>query len=66
MLAVPFSRETNLPDLLHHNLAIGIESSLHANALAFELRDVALVVDVIGFARIILQHVFVTLLHNRS
>ena len=66
VLAVPFSRETNLPDLLHQNLAIGIESSLHANALAFELRNVALVVDVIGLARIIFQHILVALLHNCS
>jgi hypothetical protein len=52
--------------LLHHDLATRIERALYADALAFELGNVGLVVDVVGLPGIILQHVLVALLHNRS
>ena len=54
------------PNLLHHDLATRIERALYADALAFELGNVGLVVDVVGLSGIILQHVLVALLHNRS
>jgi hypothetical protein len=60
-----FSRKTNR-SLLHHDLAAGIELALHAYALAFELGNIGLVIDVIRLASVIFQHVLVALLHNRA
>jgi len=53
--------------LLHHDLvAARVQRTLHAHSLAFELGYFGLVVDVIGLARVIFQHVLVALLYDSS
>ena len=53
--------------LLHQDLAAAVvQLTLHPDALAFELGNVGLMIDVVGLARVIFQHVLVAGLHNRS
>ncbi len=53
--------------LLYLNFLSGlIQRALHAHALAFELRDIRLMIDVVGLAGIVLQNVLVALLFNGS
>ena len=58
--------QRNKPNLLHHDLATRIERALYADALAFELGNVSLMIDIVGLPGVILQHILVALLHNRS
>ena len=54
-------------NLFHKDLrATWIERALYAHALAFELLHVVLVVDVVGFAAVIFQHVLVAVLLHRA
>src|SRR5689334_3777639 len=61
-----FSPENRCESLLHHDLAVRIERALYADALAFKLRHVGLMVDVIHLAGVVFQHVLVTLLYDGS
>src|SRR5579872_4123836 len=60
-------RQLDYKNLLHRDLvACLVKRAAHAHALAFELGNFRLMVDVIALPRRVLQHVLAALLHDRA